>query len=68
VKAGIGMLPENRKTDGCFFNFEAPKNITISRLKELLEGPFISLTKENRYGSRFIERMNIPRIALDRSV
>jgi len=62
------MLPENRKTDGCFFNFEGPKNITISRLKELLQGPFLSLTKENRVGLTYLERMNIPLTALDRSV
>ncbi len=68
VAAGIGMLPENRKTDGCFFNFEGPKNITISRLQELLQGPFLSLTKEHKIGMKYIERMNIPHTALDRSV
>jgi len=62
------MLPENRKTDGCFFNFEGPKNITISRLKELLQGPFLSLAKEHRVGLTYLERMKIPRTALDRSV
>ena len=68
VEAGVGMLPENRKTDGCFFNFEGPKNITISRLKEILQGPFLSLTKEHRFGATYIDRMNIPHTALDRSV
>jgi len=68
VAAGVGMLPENRKTDGCFFNFEGPKNITISRLKEVLQGPFLSLTKEHRFGETYIDRMNIPHTALERSV
>jgi ribose transport system ATP-binding protein len=68
VAAGIGMIPENRKADGCFFNFEGPKNITISRLKELLQGPFLSLTKERRFGEIYIKRMNIPRTTLERSV
>lgn len=68
VAAGVGMLPENRKTDGCFFNFEGPKNITISRLKELLQGPFLSLAKERKYGLTYLQRMNIPHTALDRSV
>ncbi len=68
VSAGIGMVPENRKSDGCFFNFEGPKNITISRLKEVLQGPFISLTKEHHFGEMYIDRMNIPHTALDRSV
>jgi len=68
VAAGVGMLPENRKTDGCFFNFEGPKNITISRLKDVLQGPFLSLSKERKSGLAFLQRMNIPHTALDRSV
>jgi ribose transport system ATP-binding protein len=68
VAAGVGMLPENRKTDGCFFNFEGPKNITISRLKEVLQGPLLSLSKERRVGVTYIDRMNIPQTALERSV
>jgi ribose transport system ATP-binding protein len=68
VAAGVGMLPENRKTDGCFFNFEGPKNITISRLKEVLQGPLLSLTKEHRVGVTYIDRMSIPHTALERSV
>ena len=33
IAAGVGLIPENRKADGLFFNFEGPPNITISRLK-----------------------------------
>jgi ABC-type sugar transport system ATPase subunit len=62
------VCPRNRKTDGCFFNFEGPKNITISRLKALLRGPFLSLTQEHRFGETYLKRMNIPRTALERSV
>jgi ABC-type sugar transport system ATPase subunit len=62
------MIPENRKSDGCFFNFEGPKNITISRLKQLLHGPFLSLTDEHKFGADYVKRMNIPPTALERSV
>ncbi len=68
VAAGIGLIPENRKTDGCFFNFEAPKNITISRLKEVLNGPFLSLSKELRVGESYVKKMNIHPTALEKSV
>jgi len=68
VDAGVGMVPENRKSDGCFFNFEGPQNITISRLKELVRGFFLSLARERKYGEDYIKRMNIPPTALDRSV
>ena len=68
VDAGVGMVPENRKSDGCFFNFEGPQNITISRLKELVRGFFLNLAIERKYGEDYIKRMNIPPTALDRSV
>jgi ABC-type sugar transport system ATPase subunit len=68
VAAGIGMVPENRKSDGCFFNFESPKNITISRLEELLRGPFLNLRDERKIGEKYARRMNIPPSGLERSV
>jgi ABC-type sugar transport system ATPase subunit len=68
VALGIGMIPENRKTDGCFFNFEGPKNITISRLQDILRGPFLNLSIERKLGEAFIQRMNVSRMALERSV
>lgn len=68
VKAGIGLVPENRKSEGCFFNFEGPKNITISRLSKILRGPFLNLSAERRVGENYVKRMNIHRNALERSV
>jgi ABC-type sugar transport system ATPase subunit len=68
VAAGVGMVPENRTTDGCFFNFEAPQNITLSRLKELLRGPFLNLAFERKVGEDYARRMNIPAGALEKSV
>jgi ribose transport system ATP-binding protein len=68
VKRGVGLVPENRKSDGCFFNFEAPKNITISRLKDLLNGPFLNLNAERKVGEEYVRRMNIHPTALEKSV
>jgi ribose transport system ATP-binding protein len=68
VPAGIGLIPENRNTDGSFFNFDGPKNITISRLRELLNGPWLSLSAEREAGLTYMQRMNISRTAMDRSV
>jgi ribose transport system ATP-binding protein len=68
IAGGIGMIPENRKTDGSFFNFEGPKNITISRLKALLQGPWLSLSRENKIGATYVEKMNISPMAMERSV
>lgn len=68
VNLGIGMIPENRKSDGCFFNFEGTKNITISRLRDILRGPFLNLGVERKVGEMYIQRMNVTRTALERSV
>jgi ABC-type sugar transport system ATPase subunit len=68
IASGIGLLPENRKVDGSFLNFEGPKNITISRLKEVLKGPFIQLAAERMVGVDYVKKLDISPSALDRSV
>jgi ribose transport system ATP-binding protein len=68
IAAGVGLIPENRKMDGLFFNFEASKNITITRLQELLYGPFLHLGKELFVGQEYIDKMNITPTALEKSV
>ena len=68
ISAGIGLIPENRKADGLFFNFEGAPNITVSRLNSLLTGPFLSLTREERYGEEYVRKLSITPTALERSV
>jgi len=68
IAAGVGLVPENRKADGLFFNFEGPPNITISRLKGLLRGIFLSLGEERRIGGEYVRKLNITPIALERTV
>lgn len=68
IENGVGLIPENRKVDGCFFNFEAPKNITISRLKDILQGGFLNLNKEAEVGGTYVRKMSIHPTALEKSV
>jgi ribose transport system ATP-binding protein len=68
IEGGVGLIPENRKTDGSFLNFEGPKNITISRLQALLQGPWLSLSRERSIGASYVKKMNISPAALERSV
>jgi ribose transport system ATP-binding protein len=68
IATGVGLVPENRKADGLFFNFEGPQNITISRLAELVTGLFLNLGRERRYGRDYVEKLNITPTALERSV
>lgn len=68
IKAGIGLIPENRKTDGSFFNFEGPKNITISRLNDILRGPLLNLGLEQAVGLKFMKKLDISPTVMERSV
>lgn len=68
IQHGVGLVPENRKADGLFFNFEGPPNITISRLTALLAGPFMNLSQEQQYGREYVDKLSITPTALERSV
>lgn len=68
IKAGVGLIPENRKDDGLLFNFEAPQNITLSRLSGLLRGAFLNLQEEQRVGREYVDKLNISAGAMTRSV
>lgn len=68
IKAGIGLVSENRKEDGLFFNFEAPQNITSSRLKGLMKGLFLNLAWEKQIGKKYIDELNVTPSALSKSV
>jgi len=68
ISAGIALVPENRKADGLFFNFEGPANITIAGLGAIRVGPLLSLTRERRRARRLMQDLGIDRRAEDRSV
>jgi ABC-type sugar transport system ATPase subunit len=68
IKAGIGLIPENRKEDGLFFNFNGAPNITLSRLDLLMRGMFLNLAKEELTGREYVDKLNITHSALERSV
>lgn len=68
ISAGIGLVPENRKEDGLLFNFQAPQNITLSRLSGLIKGVFLNLAEEQRVGKEYVDKLNITPTAMTKSV
>jgi len=68
IHAGIGLVPENRKEDGLFFNFNGPPNISLSRLSSILKRGFLNLTQEQQTGKEYFEKLNITSTGLERSV
>jgi ribose transport system ATP-binding protein len=68
IMHGMGLIPENRKADGLFFNFEAPPNITTSRLRALLTGIFLNVSREQRAGLAYVQKLRITPSAMQKSV
>jgi ABC-type sugar transport system ATPase subunit len=68
IRAGIAYLPENRKSDGLFFNLTGFPNMSIARLDKL-GGPLsLSLTKEVQEGRRFVKDLEISPAAETKTV
>ncbi len=68
IAAGVGMIPENRKSDGLFFNFEGPRNITISRLKALVSAGFLNPNREARIAREYVNKLSVTPTAMEKSV
>jgi len=68
IRCGIAYLSENRKSDGLFMNFFSGPNITIVNLKKILRHRHLDLRRERAVGEEYIEKLQISRTALDKSV
>jgi len=68
IAVGIGLVPENRKADGLFFNFEGPRNITTSRWSRVMRGGVFDLSREREVGRRFVDMLKITPTAMDTTV
>ena len=68
IAVGLALVPENRKADGLFFNFQGPPNITIAGLDAIRVGPLLSLGQERRRARKLMQDLRVDRRAQDRSV
>lgn len=59
LKSGIGLLPEDRKTQGFMNQFSNINNISISSLEKYMKGPFLDETKKRKNAERFFEEMDV---------
>jgi ABC-type sugar transport system ATPase subunit len=59
IRAGVALLPENRKADALFFNLLAPQNLSIARLRAVSTGPFLRLRKEYRQALSIARRLQL---------
>ena len=59
IRAGMALVPENRKTDGLFFNFRASGNITAASLAEISKLGVLGLATEADGTKRLMKDMEI---------
>jgi ABC-type sugar transport system ATPase subunit len=59
IAAGIALVPENRKSDGLFFNFTGYPNISIAALGRLGQNGLISPAREREEGRKLVRELEI---------
>lgn len=56
---GVGLLPEDRKTEGLFLDQSVAFNITISALRTIRSGVALNARREVQVAERYIRQMKI---------
>jgi ribose transport system ATP-binding protein len=59
IHTGIAYIPEDRKADGLFTNFDGTRNISIAALPQLVKGLFLDLRQEQSASRKLISRLQI---------
>ncbi len=68
IRAGFAFVPENRKFDALFFNFNGSPNITSASLGRLSRGLLLDRRREREIGLGFIRDLEISPAAADKTV
>ena len=59
IELGIGLLPEDRKTEGLLLRQKVGFNITIARLEQFASNGVLRLGTERKKVKEYIERLNV---------
>ena len=65
VESGVAFLTESRKKDGLFLEHSILFNTTISNLREMRSGPFISARRERQKAKEIVESISLKYDGLD---
>lgn len=68
IRAGMALVPENRKTDGLFFNFRASGNITAASLADISKIGVLDLVAEADGTKRLMNDLEISALAEAKTV
>jgi ribose transport system ATP-binding protein len=59
MSLGIGLIPEDRKEQGCFLEMSVKWNIVVTSLKSISKVLFVDTTKEQDISSQMIDSLRI---------
>ncbi|MGB6407082.1 MAG: ATP-binding cassette domain-containing protein, partial [Planococcus donghaensis] len=59
IKAGMALIPEERRKEGLFVQESLEINATFPNLKKFSKGLFINRKAEKRYANEIIERLRV---------
>ncbi|MCE7041341.1 sugar ABC transporter ATP-binding protein [Dyadobacter sp. CY312] len=59
IKAGLALVPEDRKKDGLVLGMDVKTNICLTTLADLEKGGFLSNLKESLLSKKYIEELKI---------
>jgi ribose transport system ATP-binding protein len=68
IRRGIVLLPEDRKTEGCFLPQSVAFNMTIARLNPLKRASLISESRERRVVAELVRRLGVRMPGQDTSI
>ncbi|WP_277603973.1 sugar ABC transporter ATP-binding protein [Agrococcus sp. ARC_14] len=68
IRAGIGLLPEDRKGQGLFLGHSIRFNMSSGNLKRYSAGPILRLRKEREHVQRFSDSLRIKAPSIDSQV
>ncbi len=64
VNFGIGMLPEDRKSEALFLELDARENVSLPSLQQLVHGGLVRARLERRMVSKALDEVNVAKRAL----
>lgn len=59
IALGIAYVPEDRQRQGLVTAMSVGQNVGLTRLRELLRGPFLDFAAEDRLAQSYVERLRI---------
>ena len=68
IRAGIGLIPENRKEEGCFLGMSIDWNVVINSVRRISSGLIVNKNREKQISVDFEKRLQIKTPSLAQKV